>query len=73
MLNGLPEPMHLRGVVPVVLEGALGDDLAPVQVRIDPMDGDAVHLDAISNGVLDGMGALEGREQGRWMLMILPS
>ena len=56
MLDGLPEPMHLRRVVPVVLEGALGDDLAPVQVRIDPVDGDSVHLDAVGDGVLDGVG-----------------
>ena len=44
MLDGLPKPVHLRRVVPVVLEGALGDDLTAVQVRIDPMDGDAYTL-----------------------------
>ena len=63
VLDPLADAVDLRGVVPVVLEGPLGDDLPPVQVGVHPMDGDAIDLHAVCHSIFHGMRPLEGRQQ----------
>ena len=47
MFNGLSQTVDLGRVAALIGEGALGDDLAAVEVGIDPMDGDAIDLDTV--------------------------
>ena len=65
MLYLLPYAMNLLGVVAIIFEGPLCNDLPSVQDSIYVMDGDAVHLDSVCNGLLYGMRATESRQQGR--------
>ena len=65
MLYLLPYAMDLLRIVAVILEGPLGNNPTSVQDGIHIMDGDAVHLDSVRDGLLDRMGAAESREEGR--------
>ena len=60
MARQAPDAAHLFGVGTFIGEGALGDDLSSVQFGAHPVDGEAVHLDAVGHGFLDGEVHLHG-------------